>query len=211
MNRLHRLAPLALSLLLAGCSSNEEPAPTAPVDAYYFQRLSNSPEAEVAPRFSPDGTQLVYERAGAILVLELATRAARTVAPQGNHPSWTADGAGIVFVRRDVAPAGLIHRLMRVSLASGAVDTLSADSVDAYEPAASTTSAAIALRQLSRVSRLQTLRVVGADGATLEILAGPGTYVDATTRASRPRTSLGRRGSRASRRRRPRRAASAGG
>jgi TolB protein len=85
-----------------------------------------------------------------------------------------------VFVRRDIAPAGLIHRLMRVALAGGTLDTLSADSVDAYEPAASWTSAAIALRQLSRVNRLQTLRVVDGGGATLEVLAEAGMYVDTT-------------------------------
>ena len=175
-----RLLVPAILLLLAGCSANDEPAPTQNEDAPWFQRLTTSSQAEVSPAFSPDGARLVYELAGAIHVLDVATRTSRTIVPQGNHPSWTADGSGIVFVHRDVAPAGLIHRLMRVSLESGVLDTLSADSVDAYEPAASTTSSAIALRQLSRVSRLQTLRVVGLDGGTLEVLTGAGTYVDTT-------------------------------
>jgi Tol biopolymer transport system component len=184
------LAALALALLLAGCSSNDETAPTAPPGAPYFQRLTSSPESEIGPRFSPDGTQLVYERSGSIRVLDVATGANRLVVPQGNHPSWTRDGAAIVFVRREVAPAGLIHRLMRVALSTGALDTLSADSVDAYEPAASPTAAAIALRQLSRVSRLQTLRVVSDGGTTLEVLTEAGPWVDTTPAWSRDGTSI---------------------
>jgi len=185
-----RFLVLFLILLLAGCSSNEPPAPVAPSDAPWFQRLTTSPEAEVAPRFSPDGSQLVYERAGSIRLLDVASRATRVLVPQGNHPSWTRDGSAVVFVRRDVAPAGLIHRLMRVALSTGALDTLSADSVDAYEPAASPASAAIALRQLSRVSRLQSLRVVDGGGTTLEILAEAGTYVDTTPAWSRDGASI---------------------
>jgi Tol biopolymer transport system component len=186
-----RLLALALAVLLAGCSANEAPAPTAPSDdAPQFRRLSSSPEAEVAPRFSPDGAQLVYERAGGLRVMDVATRTSRVLVPQGNHPSWTSDGSAVVFVRRDIAPAGLIHRLMRVALATGALDTLSADSVDAYEPAASPTSAAIVLRQLSRVSRRQTLRVVDASGATLEVLAEAGPYVDSTPAWSRDGASI---------------------
>jgi len=184
------LAALVLALLLVGCSSNEAPPTTASADAPWFQRLSNSPEAEVSPRFSPDGTQLVYERAGSIRVMDVASRASRVLVPQGNHPSWTKDGSAVVFVRRDIAPAGLIHRLMRLALAGGTLDTLSADSVDAYEPAASSTSAAIALRQLSRVNRLQTLRVVDGGGATLEVLAGAGTYVDTSPAWSRDGASI---------------------
>jgi hypothetical protein len=185
-----RVAILASILLLAGCSQAEAPAPTAPADAPWFQRLSNSPEAEISPRFSPDGTQLVYERAGSIRLLDVASRATRVLVPQGNHPSWTRDGSAVVFVRRDVASAGLIHRLMRVALSTGALDTLSADSVDAYEPAASPASAAIALRQLSRISRLQSLRVVDGGGTTLEVLAEAGTHVDTTPAWSRDGTSI---------------------
>ena len=95
-----RLPGLALLLLLAACSANDEPAPTQNEDAPWFQRLTTSSQAEISPVFSPDGSKLVYERAGAILVLEVATRVSRSVTPQGNHPSWTADGTGIVFVRR---------------------------------------------------------------------------------------------------------------
>jgi len=185
-----RFAVLALILLLAGCSSNDAPGPAAPSDAPWFQRLSTSPEPEVAPRFSPDGTQLVYERAGSLRLLDLGSGTSRPLVAQGNHPSWTRDNSAVVFARRDVAPAGLIHRLMRVAVATGALDTLSADSVDAYDPAASPASAAIALRQLSRVSRLQTLRVVDGSGTTVEVLAEAGTYVDTSPAWSKDGASI---------------------
>lgn len=171
---------LALALFLAGCSSDDSPVTPATSTNPYFQRLTNSPEAETGPSISPDGTEAAYERSGGIRILTLATRATRLAVPQGTDPSWTHDGSGLVFVRRDVAPAGLIHRLMRITLASGALDTLSADSVDAYEPSASPVDDRIVLRVLSRNSLTQSLRVLDGMGAQVAVLTRPGTWSDMT-------------------------------
>lgn len=171
---------LVFILGLAGCSSEDGPTTAASSTKPYFQRLTNSLEAETSPRISPDGKEVVYERAGGIRILDLATRTSRVLVPQGARPSWTFDGKAIVFSRRDVAVSGLIHRLMKITLATGALDTLSADSVDAYEPAASPVDGRIVLRVLSRQNTLQSLRVVSATGAPLVTLTNPGTWTDMT-------------------------------
>ena len=180
MIRLLLLLLLALGLAVSGCSNDDGPTTPSPSTAPYFQRLTNSPDGETSPRISPDGTRVAYERSGGIRILELATRATRVVVPQGSRPSWTHDGTALVFVRRDVAVAGLIHRLMKVTLETGVLDTLSADTVDAYEPVASPVDGRIVLRVLSRQNTLQSLRVVSGTGAPLVTLTDPGTWTDMT-------------------------------
>jgi Tol biopolymer transport system component len=165
---------LALS---AGCSS-DDPAPTATRNGPYFQRLTTTSAAEASPAFSPDGTRLAYERDNEIWVMDLATRTASRVAPHGNHVSWSADGAALLFVRRDLDGGGPLHRLIRLTLASGVVDTVSADTVDAYEPAAAPVGGAVALRTLSRVNTLQSLRVIEANGDDRATLTNAGRWVD---------------------------------
>jgi TolB protein len=178
MPAVRRLLLPLVALALAGCSGEDAPPSVDPGTLPYFQRLTSSSAAETAPAFSPDGARLVYERNSEIWILEVASRVATRVAARGNHPSWSSDGASIVFVRRDVAGAGLIHRLIRMSLGSGVVDTVSTDSVDVYEPAASPTGSAVALRNLSRVNRVQSLRVVRGDGEDLATLTAGGAWVD---------------------------------
>ncbi|MEO6461522.1 MAG: hypothetical protein ABIP29_00420 [Candidatus Eisenbacteria bacterium] len=164
--------------LAAGCSSNEAPPATAPGTTPSFQRLTGTPVAESSPEFAPDGVRVAYERGDGIWVLDVTTRAASRVAPRGNHPTWSADGASLLFVRRDLDGGGPLHRLIRLHLASGAVDTVSADSVDAYEPAAAPIGDAVALRVLSRVDTRQTLRVLAGDGDDRAILTPAGSWVD---------------------------------
>lgn len=178
MNRI--LSVLALAFALTGCAQDDGPTTVSPSTVPYFQRLTNSPEAETSPRLSPDGTRVAYERSGGIRILDLASRTSTLVVPQGSKPDWTKDGSALVFVRRDVAVAGLIHRLMKIQLSSGALDTLSADSIDAYEPAVSRTDDRIVLRVLSRQSLLQSLRVLSAAGEPLVTLTSPGTWTDMT-------------------------------
>jgi len=173
------LAP-ALFFALAGCSSDEAPTASSSSTNPYFQRLTNSMEVETSPRISPDGTRVAYERAGSIRILDVATRAVTLVVPQGYRPSWTRDGAALVFVRRDTDVVGLIHRLMKVTLADGALDTLSADSVDAYEPAVSPVDDRIVLRVLSRNSLTQSLRIVDGAGEQVAQITQPGTWSDMT-------------------------------
>ena len=177
--RPHLLLVPAAAAALAGCAGNDPPAPLAPGGAAYFQRLTGTPIAESSPALSPDGLRVAYERGDEIWVLEVATRAARRVAPRGNHPTWTADGTALLFVRRDLDGGGPLHRLVRLDLAAGVVDPVSADSVDAYEPAAAPAGAAVALRVLSRNDTRQTLRVLDAEGgADVATLTEAGTWVD---------------------------------
>lgn len=174
---LHSSATLVLAIAVAGCSSND-PALPAPSDLPYFQRLTGTPVAETSPALSPDGARVVYERSDEIWVLEVANRAAARVAPRGNHPSWSADGQAVLFVRRDLDGGGPLHRLVRLHLASGALDTLSADTVDVYEPEAAPSGNAVAMRILSRVNTLQNLRVVAGDGTDQATLTPAGPWVD---------------------------------
>ena len=171
------VAGIALALAAAGCGE-DAPAPQAPGNVAYFQRLTNTPIAESSPSFSPDGDEVAYERGDEIWVLDVTTRAARRVAPRGNHPSWSADGSAIVFSRRDLIGGGPLHRLVRLHLASGVVDTISADSIDAYEPAAAPVGNDVALRVLSRTNTRQTLRVLAPDGSDRVTLSPAGAWVD---------------------------------
>jgi Tol biopolymer transport system component len=168
---------LALAIAGGGCSSNE-PAPPAPSNLPYFQRLTGTSVGETSPALSPDGTRVAYERSDEIWVLGVASRSAARVAPRGNHPSWSSDGQSVLFVRRDLDGGGPLHRLVRLHLASGALDTLSADTVDVYEPAAAPLGDAVAMRILSRVNTLQSLRVVGGDGRDQATLTPAGPWVD---------------------------------
>lgn len=174
---LHSSAALVLAIAVAGCSSND-PALPAPSGLPYFQRLTGTPVAETSPALSPDGARVVYERSDEIWVLVVASRAAARVAPRGNHPSWSADGQSVLFVRRDLDGGGPLHRLVRLHLASGALDTLSADTVDVYEPEAAPSGNAVAMRILSRVNTLQNLRVVAGDGTDQATLTPAGPWVD---------------------------------
>lgn len=164
--------------LAAGCSSNEQPPPLAPGTTPYFQRLTGTPVGESSPAFAPDGVRVAYERGDEIWVLDVTTRAASRVAARGNHPTWSANGASLLFVRRDLSGGGPLHRLVRLHLASGAVDTVSADSLDAYEPAAAPVGDGVALRVLSRVDTRQTLRVLAGDGDDRATLTSAGAWVD---------------------------------
>jgi Tol biopolymer transport system component len=174
------LLATALLFVLAGCSSDDGPTASSSSTTPYFQRLTYSNEVETAPRLSPDGTKVAYERGGGIRVMELATHTSTVIVPQGYHPSWTRDGAALVFVRRDVAVAGLLHRLMKITLATGRLDTLSADSIDAYEPAVSPVDDRIVLRVLSRNSLTQSLRILGGAGQEIAVITKPGTWSDMT-------------------------------
>src|SRR5687768_14017330 len=89
-------AGLALSFA-AGCSSEDLPPGPTPGNAPYFLRLTSTTEAETSPAFSPDGARVAYEVQGEIWVLEVATRSTSRVAPHGNHPSWSSDGAALLF------------------------------------------------------------------------------------------------------------------
>ena len=170
---------LVLAIAVGGCSSND-PAPPAPSNLPYFQRLTGTPVAETSPALSPDGARVVYERSDEIWVLVIANRAAARVAPRGNHPSWSPDGQSVLFVRRDIDGGGPLHRLVRLQLASGALDTLSADTVDVYEPQAAPVGDAVAMRILSRVNTLQNLRVVAGDGSDQATLTPAGPWVDSS-------------------------------
>jgi len=177
---MRRLLLAPALLLLAGCSSDDGPTASSSRTTPYFQRLTNSMEVESSPRISPDGARIAYERAGGILVMDIEARTGFLVAPQGYRPSWTRDGAALVFVRRDTDVGGLIHRLIKVTLASGALDTLSADSIDAYEPAVSPVDDRIVLRVLSRNSLTQSLRILGGAGQEVAVITKPGTWSDMT-------------------------------
>lgn len=174
------LLAAALLFVLAGCSSDDGPTASSSSTTPYFQRLTYSNEVETAPRLSPDGTRVAYERGGGIRVMELATHTSTVIVPQGYHPSWTRDGGALVFVRRDVAVAGLLHRLMKITLATGRLDTLSADSIDAYEPAVSPVDDRIVLRVLSRNSLTQSLRILDGAGEQISQITRPGTWSDMT-------------------------------
>jgi Tol biopolymer transport system component len=166
----------AVVALAAGCSSNDDPGPAAPASPAYFQRLTGSAIAESSPEFSPDAKQVAYERGDEIWVLDVATRAVRRVAARGNHPTWSADGEALLFVRRDLGGGGPLHRLVRLHLEGATIDTVSADTIDAYEPAASPVGEAVALRVLSRLDTRQSLRVLAGDDEAH--LTGPGPWVD---------------------------------
>ena len=168
-------AALACAALGAGCSANDDPPVTAPAPAS-FQRITGTLVAESSPDFAPDGVRVAYERGDEIWVLNVTNKIASRVAASGNHPTWSADGSALYFARRDLDGGGPIHRLVRLHLASGTVDTVSADTIDAYEPAASPVGDAVALRVLSRVDTRQSLRVLAAGGD--ETLTRPGTWVD---------------------------------
>lgn len=161
-----------------GCASEDPPARIDPGALPFFQRLTYTAESETAPAFSPDGRRLAYERNGGIWIMDLSPRSASRVSVRGNHPSWSPDGRSLWFARRDLAGSGLIHRLIRLAVASGQVDTVSADTIDVYEPTAAPSGSAIALRMLSRVNRLQTLRTLKGDGAALATLTDAGSWVD---------------------------------
>ena len=172
------LIPIGLlALACAGCAENDDP-PVAPAPQATFQRLTSSAVAESAPAFSPDGTRVVYERASEIWILQVSNRLATRVAARGNHPTWSADGSAILFVRRDLEGGGPLHRLVRLDLAGGDIDTLSADSVDVYEPSAAPAGGAVAYRALSRTTTVQSLRVVDAGGEAQATLTSPGTWTD---------------------------------
>jgi hypothetical protein len=84
------------------------------------ERLTASGRAHMQPRFSPDGTQVVFsstaDRGGVVMLFDWATRVEREVCA-GDQASFTGDGRGIVF-RRD-------GRIWRRDLASGAEVRLS--------------------------------------------------------------------------------------
>lgn len=182
------LAAWAAGALGAGCSSNDEPAPSAPGTTPYFQRLTSTTVGESAPDFAPDSRRVAYERGDEIWVLDVTTRVATRVAARGNHPSWSGDGSALLFVRRDLPGGGPLHRLVRLHLETGVIDTVSADTVDAYEPAAAPSGNAVALRILSRNDTRQTLRLIAGGDDTP--LTEPGTWVDTWPAWSRDATRI---------------------
>lgn len=65
------------------------------------RRLTAGPGAQIAPRFSPDGTRIAYaDQNGVTSVLDLRTGAATAVTPplfQPGRASWSADGATLAL------------------------------------------------------------------------------------------------------------------
>lgn len=107
------------------------------------QRLTDTPEAEEDPSFSPDGRWLVCTVHAPsldenpprdILLLSRDGRQRRVLAAHGSddwYPRFTADGAAVVFVsdrvdeRRSVADEERLCALFRVDLATDQVEQLS--------------------------------------------------------------------------------------
>lgn len=76
-----------------------------------IRRLTHNPYVDFFPRFSPDGTRVVFIRsqrvgmsvrdstAWDVYLIKVDGTGERRIAEGGYHPTWTADGRGIVFNR----------------------------------------------------------------------------------------------------------------
>lgn len=169
------LALASFAGLASGCS-NDPPASPEPQRAYDLRALMLTSADESTPALSPDGTRVAFVRGGAIVVLDIASRVQTEVAPRGESPSWSPDGNALYYQRRDTGP--LIHRLVRRALPSGPEIVLSPDTVDVYDPVVSPDGARVAYRALSRITLLQSLRVMDADGSSEIVVSAPGEWTD---------------------------------
>jgi dipeptidyl aminopeptidase/acylaminoacyl peptidase len=87
------------------------------------RRLTNNPAVDFFSRFSPDGRQIVFVRsqrewvsardptAWDVYVIGVEGSGERRIAVGGYHPTWTADGTAVVFLRGT--------RLLRYDVATG--------------------------------------------------------------------------------------------
>lgn len=81
-------------------------------------RLTNSPEHEASPRFSPDGSQITFSRAQSIFVISTLGGSERPIPAEGATSSFSPDGTQLLVSNNPVV--GRISPMVAVPLAGGA-------------------------------------------------------------------------------------------
>lgn len=68
-------------------------------DGSKLVRLTTNTVYDKSPSWSPDGSRIAFERAGAVWVMHADGSHARRVVPDARAPSWSPDGRSIAYVR----------------------------------------------------------------------------------------------------------------
>lgn len=133
------------------------------VDGSDVHALTSTPEAESYPDFSPDGSQIVFQRNSDIWVMNDDGSDARLLQSSGIDPAWSPDGTEITF-----SPLlGNNLDLAVINVETGAVRTLlaTANATEAY-PAWSPDGSTIAFLGSSPALGLYTVPADGSGAAT---------------------------------------------
>jgi Tol biopolymer transport system component len=85
-------------------------------------RITRHPADDITPRFSPDGTRIVFHSkrdGGGVYVIDTLGGEERKIADRGFHPSFSPDGSLIVFTVKPVAANNILNKMYLVPSQGG--------------------------------------------------------------------------------------------
>jgi TolB protein len=139
--------------------------------------LTNTPEPEAFPEWSPDGSQIAFQRGFSLYVMNDDGSDERLLAENGGDPGWSPDGEKIVFSQTDESIATQDPRfdIAVLDLESGDITTLTetAEASEVY-PAYSPDGESIAF--FSNQDNLAGLYVMDANGENIRQLTNTQTF-----------------------------------
>ena len=81
---------------------------TASVEGGKLTRLTDTPEEETKPFWSPDGEMIAYNRGKSLWVIPASGGKSREIAQEGSSPTWSPDGKELGFIAGDSSYISII-------------------------------------------------------------------------------------------------------